>query len=376
MIFTIKKDRMLFTSTQFKMVAVLFSVSLAACSGNDTKQPIQQEAPVMVQVSNAGGTAAAGMIEASGQVEAIRSANISTRVMGYITSIQVKAGDKVRAGQVLFSVNSSDVQAKKAQTDAMIAQADASLQSAQKDYDRYTALFKQQSASAKELDGMTLQYQSAKANAAAARAMRSEVTAQLAYTTVVAPFSGTITQKLAEAGSMATPGMPVLTIEQEGGLQVSASIPESQIASVKTGDEATMNIESANKKITGKVTQVNPSSQFTGGQYIVKIALPSADSKQLYAGMYVHLQLAAKNNSIPKANDSANVMIPVKALINRDQLTGVYTVSSQNTALLRWLRLGPVSGDQVEVLSGLTKNEPFIVSAEGKLYNGVPVKIK
>lgn len=367
---------MLFTSTQFKMVAVLFSVSLAACSGNETKQPIQQEAPVMVQVSNAGGTAAAGMIEASGQVEAIRSANISTRVMGYITSIQVKAGDKVRAGQVLFSVNSSDVQAKKAQTDAMIAQADASLQSAQKDYDRYTALFKQQSASAKELDGMTLQYQSAKANAAAARAMRSEVTAQLAYTTVVAPFSGTITQKLAEAGSMATPGMPVLTIEQEGGLQVSASIPESQIASVKTGDEATMNIESANKKITGKVTQVNPSSQFTGGQYIVKIALPSADSKQLYAGMYVHLQLAAKNNSIPKTSDSANVMIPVKALINRDQLTGVYTVSSQNTALLRWLRLGPVSGDQVEVLSGLAKNEPFIVSAEGKLYNGVPVKIK
>jgi RND family efflux transporter MFP subunit len=376
MIFTIKKDRMLSTSTQFKMVAVLFSVSLAACSGNESKQPIQQEAPVMVQVSNAGGTAAAGMIEASGQVEAIRSANISTRVMGYITSIQVKAGDKVRAGQVLFSVNSSDVQAKKAQTDAMIAQADAALQSAQKDYDRYTALFKQQSASAKELDAMTLQYQSAKASAAAARAMRSEVTAQLAYTTVVAPFSGTVTQKLAEAGSMATPGMPVLTIEQEGGLQVSASIPESQIASVKTGDEATMTIESANKKITGKVTQVNPSSQFTGGQYIVKIALPSADSKQLYAGMYVHLQLAAKNNSIPKANDSANVMIPVKALINRDQLTGVYTVSSQNTALLRWLRLGPVSGDQVEVLSGLAKNEPFIVSAEGKLYNGVPVKIK
>jgi hypothetical protein len=66
----------------------------------------------------------------------------------------------------------------------------------------------------------------------------------------------------------------------------------------------------------------------------------------------------------------------VKALISRDQLTGVYTVSSQNTALLRWLRLGPVSGDQVEVLSGLAKNEPFIVSAEGKLYNGVPVKIK
>lgn len=367
---------MLFPEIKLKTIAFLLPVLLAACGGNETTQTVQNEAPVLVQVANSGSASSTGMIEASGQIEAIRSANISTRVMGYITAISVKAGDKVKAGQVLFTVNNSDVMAKKAQTDAMIAQADAALQSAQKDFDRYTALYKQQSASAKELDAMTLQYQSAKASAAAARAMRNEVTAQLAYTTVVAPFSGTVTQKSAEAGSMATPGMPVLTIEQEGSLQVSASIPESQISAIKPGDDATMTIESANKKIAGKVIQINPSSQFTGGQYIVKISVPSSDNKQLYAGMYVHIQIPAKNKVAVAGNDSANVMIPVKAIVNRDQLTGVYTISSQNTALLRWLRLGAVSGDQVEVLSGLAKNEPFIVSAEGKLYNGVPVKIK
>ncbi len=373
--FIIKKQPMRFSKIHVATVAIFLSVSMVACSGKDTKMQEQQEAPIFVQVATPGGSSASGIVEASGQVESIRSANISTRVMGYITQIKVNVGDKVSVGQLLFSVNSADISAKKAQADAMITQADAAMRSAQKDYDRFTALYKQQSASAKELDAMTLQYQSAKANADAARAMRNEISAQLAYTTVVAPFSGTVTQKLAEAGSMATPGIPVLAIEQAGGLQVSASVPENQIASVKLGDEAMMFIESAGKQISGKVTQINPSSQFTGGQYIIKLSVASSDNKQLYAGMYVHIQIPIKNNPVA-TTDSGAILIPLKAIINRDQLTGVYTLSSQNTALLRWVRLGSTLGDKVEVLSGLAKNESFIVSADGKLYNGAPVKIK
>ena len=68
-------------------------------------------------------------------------------------------------------------------------------------------------------------------------------------------------------------------------------------------------------------------------------------------------------------------MVPLSAIEHKDQLTGLYTIGTNNTALLRWVRLGKTYGDQVEVLSGLEKNEPFIVSAAGKLYNGIPVKI-
>jgi multidrug efflux pump subunit AcrA (membrane-fusion protein) len=70
------------------------------------------------------------------------------------------------------------------------------------------------------------------------------------------------------------------------------------------------------------------------------------------------------------------VLIPSEAIINRGQLTGVYTVSQSNTALLRWLRLGRTYGDQVEVLSGLNADESYIFSAEGKLYNGVKISIQ
>ena len=67
-------------------------------------------------------------------------------------------------------------------------------------------------------------------------------------------------------------------------------------------------------------------------------------------------------------------MIPKSALVEKGQLTGVYTISSNNTAVLRWVKIGKDFGDQVEVLSGLTAKEPYIVSAQGKLYNGAKVK--
>ena len=366
---------MLFRKITIALTALTATVAMVGCSGKDEKAVVKEDAPVAVTVARPGGAATSGWIEASGQVEAAHSVNISTRAMGYITQMPVKVGDRVKAGQLLFAVNSSDIHAKRAQTEAMIAQAEAALNNAKKDYDRFTTLYKQQSASAKELDQVTLQYQSAKAAAEAARQMKNEVSANLSYTTVTAPFAGIVTQKMMDAGSMATPGMPVLTIEQEGSLQVSASVAENQIGSLKLGDPATLKIASAEKTMEGKIIQLNPSSQFSGGQYIVKVSLP-ADTKQLYAGMFVHVQFPVKAVSAAASSESGAVMIPVSALVHRDQLTGVYTISSRNTALLRWVRLGKTTGDQAEVLSGLAKDEQYILSAEGRLYNGVPVKIK
>ncbi|MDD2791703.1 MAG: efflux RND transporter periplasmic adaptor subunit [Sediminibacterium sp.] len=366
---------MLFRKITIALTALTATVAMVGCSGKEENKVVKEQAPVMVTVASPGGAAASGWIEASGQVEAAHSANISTRAMGYITQMPVKVGDRVRAGQLLFAVNSADIHAKRAQTDAMIAQAEAALSNAKKDYDRFTTLYKQQSASAKELDQVTLQYQSAKAAAEAARQMKNEVSANLSYTTVTAPFAGIVTQKMMDAGSMATPGMPVLTIEQAGSLQVSASVAENQIGSLKLGDPAILKIASAEKNIEGKIIQLNPSSQFSGGQYIVKISIP-ADTKQVYAGMFVHVQFPVKGVSTAVSSESGAVMIPVSAFVHRDQLTGVYTISSQNTALLRWVRLGKTTGDQAEVLSGLAKDEQYILSAEGRLYNGAPVKIK
>jgi RND family efflux transporter MFP subunit len=351
-------------------------ITLNSCSSKAHLHPEpNSDAPIAVTVATplSGGEAS---INISGQIEAAQSANISTRVMGYITTLKVKAGDHVNKGQLLATISNQDMVAKRAQADAMIAEAQAALKNAQKDFERFSALYKQQSATAKELDNVTLQLASAKSRLEAAMQMRNEASAQLNYTNLTAPFSGIVTQKLADAGSMANPGMPLLTIEQAGSYQVSASVPENTIDKIKLGQKAILSINAINKTLNGEITQVNQSSRFTGGQYIIKIGISDKDKKRLYAGMYVDVSIPLTKAVATNNNEDAQVLVPTASIENRDQLTGLYTISSNNTALLRWVRLGKTYGDKVEVLSGLDKHEQYIVSADGKLYNGAPVKLK
>jgi RND family efflux transporter MFP subunit len=313
-----------------------------------------------------------GGIATSGTIEASQTASISTRIMGYINHIYVKAGDHVRKGQLLASINSQDIQAKKAQAEAAITEAEANVKNAQKDYDRFSALYQKQSASAKELDNVTFQYNASKARLEAAKQMRNEVNAMNSYANIVSPIDGTVTQKIADEGSMAVPGWPLLTIEQNGKLQISASVGESDINKIKKGDKAKVEINTIGTTIESVITEISPSSRVTGGQYLIKLGIPEPEKKNLYSGMYVNVFIPLKEQAQYRA-ESNGILVPTASLIHQDQLTGLYTISSGNTALLRWVRTGKIFGDKTEILSGIGADEKFIIKAVTPLYNGAPV---
>ncbi len=235
-------------------------------------------------------------------------------------------------------------------------------------------LFAQQSATAKELDDMTARYTIAKASLEAAKQMRNEIMAQFAYTNIVAPFSGTITNTFVKEGDMANPGMPLVSLEGSGKMQVTAMVSENDIALLKNGMPAILTIKSLQKEVQGTVSEISLSAKNTGGQYLVKINILQKDATIL-SGMFVNVQFpSAKKNVVNKSNND-RVLVPENALIRQGQLTGIYTVSENNIALLRWLRIGKTYGNEVEVLSGLSANEHYIINADGKLFNGAKVQI-
>jgi RND family efflux transporter MFP subunit len=344
---------------------------LSSCSNAPEKGKNTIEPPVKVTVATPSLNTQQG-IYASGQVEAAETANISTRVMGYITKINVKVGDHVQKGQLLASISNDDMMAKKAQVEAQYNLAQSAFINAEKDFQRFTELHNQHSASDKELENITLQYNSAQAQVETARQMRNEVNAMLAYTNLTAPFNGVVTQKLMDAGSIANPGMPLLVLQQTNGFRISASVSERDINKIKQGTPANIFVKATGKELTGKISEISQSSQFTGGQYQIKIDISNAQQSGIFTGMYVNILIPVKE-SVPAANQTGNPLIPVASLVNRDQLTGIYTISDNQTALLRWVRLGKTVGNEVEVLSGLSMNEKFITSAEGKLFNGAKV---
>lgn len=365
-------------STKVKKISLVIGASVLALGACTSKQQGSSDAlnssAVVVTVATPS-AANENNIEASGQLQSSQTANISTRVMGYITKMNVNIGDRVRKGQVLATISNDDILAKRAQADAAIAQAEVASKNAQRDYERFQVLYKQQSASAKEVENVTMQYASAKSALETARQMRNEVNAMLTYTSLTAPFDGIITQRNADAGSMANPGLPILTVERSGSFQVVASVPENSISQLKHGQKAVITINAINKTINSSIAEVSTSSQATGGQYVVKIDIPENEKGGLYGGMYANVSIPVKSAGATTQN-STGILVPLSSIEQRNELTGVFTVSANNTALLRWVRLGKTWGDKVEVLSGLGKDERYIVSADGKLYNGEPVTIK
>jgi multidrug efflux pump subunit AcrA (membrane-fusion protein) len=132
-------------------------------------------------------------------------------------------------------------------------------------------------------------------------------------------------------------------------------------------------VKSSNITLTGKVSEVSISATNTGGQYLVKVNLDKTDSSVL-SGMFVNVQFPVANKT--QTVETNRILVLENALVKQGQLSGIYTISTGNIAILRWLRTGKTFGNQVEVLSGLSADEQYIVSADGKLYNGALVRIQ
>lgn len=353
------------------ILSILTSTLLLwSCGGDDKKQMADNRPAIAVKTNQVLESNKGPLLSVSGKIQAINAADLSTRMMGYVNKVYVNVGDSVRSGQLLIAINNTDLQAKKAQVNAGITEATAAFNNAQKDYNRFKNLFSENSASQKEMDDMTANFEMAKARLEAANQMKNEVNAQFAYSNITAPFSGVVTSKSVEVGDMANPGQPLLSIEAPGKFKVIAMVPETEISQIKTGTPVQVNVKAIGKTITGNVTEVSSSAKHTGGQYLVEVALDQTDV-DILSGMFTTV-----NFPIEKSKTNEMVMLPLHVLVNNGQLSGVYTISENNTAILRWLRLGKTYGDQVEVLSGLSPEETYIVSAEGKLFNGAKVRIQ
>lgn len=349
---------------------ILVGAALLTVSCTQRQQPKTDAIPISVSTYSPSKQEGAPL-SVSGMVTARQTAMVSTRLMGTIERVYVSEGDHVRRGQILATVKASDLQAKAAQAKAMIAEAEAAASDAQRDYQRYENLHAQKSVSDKELENMALRNTSARARLKVARQGLSEVRSMMAYAQVRAPFSGVVTQKLADEGTIANPGMPLIVVEQSGELNVTASVPEEYITLVHKGDPVGVDVKSAGVALQGRVSEISPSSTMTGGQYQMKVSLDDGARSRLRAGMYASLRLIRQVGT----NNQTSVSVRKSSIIERGQLTGVYVAGSDNRAVLHWVRLGKEQGDRIEVLSGINPTDRVIDRPAANMYNGQLIKL-
>lgn len=391
---------------------VLSNLLLAACAG---KKPAAEQTapPIAVKTEVVKLAPIEDYYEAVGAVRSAASSVLSARIMGVILAIRAHEGDRVRAGQLLAQLDDRDAmaQARKAQAglqearqgldevvrliaaaESAKASADANKELATATFQRFKTLLERRSVSQQEFDEVQAKYRSAVAEADRAREMREALLARKAqiasrieqaeadvanariaasYSRITSPIDGIITAKHAEVGSMAAPGVPLLTVEDNTKYRLEVSVEESRLSAIHLGQQAFLQIDSLTPEpLTGQVSEIVPEADPATRTFTVKIDLPASASKTnpsaLRSGLYGKARFAI--------GEKPAITIPIKAVIERGQLVQVYVVDQTGTARLRLIKLGKRMGDRVEALSGLSDGDRVAIEGVESLADGSKVR--
>jgi RND family efflux transporter MFP subunit len=347
--------------------ASLLTVSafmMAGCNGGESA------APTAVETAQARVVASQQQqvfqnVRSTGTVHARETAILSSQVMGRIQQVLVRAGDSVRTGQTLVVLDDAALRASADQALAAIRAAQGQQAAAQTDanlaastLERYRQLQAEKSVSPQEMDEVARRAEAAsarldavRAQTEAARSQASGAATMLGYTRLRAPFSGVVTARMADPGTMASPGMPLLQIDQAGALQLQTTVDESAIGAIHKGMKVQVTIDGAGPTaLTGTIAEINAAADPASHSFLVKIDLPS--SILLRSGMYATAEF-------PYGIRQA-ILIPRSVVVSRGSLTCVYVLDSRGIAQLRTVTLGATQGNLVEVLSGIAAGEKLV----------------
>lgn len=348
----------------FSTALVLAPVFLLGCSHGNNAAPAP---PPTIQAAIVESISAQmpQLIQTTGTVRAKETAIISAQVPGHIRQVLVEAGDRVRSGQLLVTLDDAAMQSALAQAIAgeaaaqkqrMAAQTQASL--AAQTLARYRMLEEQKSVSPQEFDEIEKRSEAAQLEVDALAAQSEQATAavagartQMGYATLDAPFAGVVTARMADPGTLAVPGIPVLQIDRDGPLQVYTTVDESLIGSVREGMKVPVSVEGIEAtNLSGTVAEIVPAADPASHSFLVKLDLPAA--KNLRAGMYA-------TAGIP-GGVKPMILAPQSAVAMRGSLACVYALDTNSVAQLRYVTVGNRHGDRVEMLSGVAAGEKLV----------------
>jgi RND family efflux transporter MFP subunit len=395
-------------NTYLVMSVAAATMLIAACGGAPLKPPDSLK-PIQVGVLIAQLESVPMMLAAPGTVQARDRIILSAQINGFVREVRVHAGDLVKAGQLLATLDARDAESQKEASQALIDEAQAALDEAQKGtkiaqslraaaqsaadlaggtYARYQKLFETRSVSAQEMDEVGSRRDSTLADLAAkgtmalaaqdklhqAEARLLQAQAQLrrsnvyvGWSTITAPSAGRIVERHVDPGSDIFPGSPLISLESNSGPQVLAGLPAGDMNRLRSGLEVQVLIsDETQAPIQGHISEIIPSSSPESHSVQFKVDLPPA--------------LAAVSGSFAQvmipAGERETLLIPAPAIRENGQLTGVFIADSSAKARFRLIKSIPFDAERVEVLTGLEPGERIVAGLAEQIVDGISLEIR
>jgi RND family efflux transporter MFP subunit len=346
------------------VIAILLVIALVFMNsgGGDAIADDEEDQAPAVSVSAPGRTTIQGTINATGTLAARREMPVGVvGEGGRVVSVQVDAGDWVRAGQVLAVIDRS-VQSQQAASSAAnveVARADAQL--AQANLDRASQLVERGFISQADIDRLTATRDATVARVRVAEAQYAERNARNAQLNIVAPAAGLVLERNVEPGQVVSPGSGALfMVAKDGQMELLAELGEVELSSVTIGVTAEVMPVGSGRSFTGQVWQVSPTINEQDRQGTARIAL--AYAPELRPGGFA--------SAIINSSTVVAPLLPESALLTDDEGTYVYVVGAEDKVERRAVTTGLVSANGIAVIEGLDGTEQVVLRAGGFLSPG------
>lgn len=343
-------------------IALAASVFLTAC-GKEAPAPVEAP-PVRVVVGAVEAGSLLATYRASATMEAWEKADVSAEVAGVVRNLGADEGDFVRAGQLLAQLDAAVLSSNVAEVAARLSDAEIAAADARTNLERVEMLRREGAASQSELDNARTRLQRAEEGISALRGTRAAAAAQLAKTALLAPISGSVTQRNIELGEMASPGRILFRVENLSALKAVMRIPAHEIRGIEVDDRVFLGTPEGDS-LTGKIIFISPAADPSNRTVKIEARFDNPGNR-VRSGIFGEAVIV--RSEIPRA-----VRIPKTALVRQDDDAGVVFVVEGGVARKREVRLGESNEIFVQVLAGLREGELIVSADHAGLADGVKV---
>jgi RND family efflux transporter MFP subunit len=324
-------------------------------------------------------------VQWEGLIQPLRQSTVASQVTGNITALLVKAGDAVKAGQVLARIDEREPQAGLNRSQADVAQAEALLSNARQQWERIQQLKAQGFISAAALDSAQTQWRAAQASLAAAQAARTQAALTKGFATVTAPFDGRVLATQAEVGDLAVPGRTIATLYAPQALRAVVQVPASQSKQVDAAKVIEVLIPQGGHREAVQTLRPIKVAALPGADPVSqtvewRLDLPPLDAMP---GQTVQVRFSgfpdASASPTPGAQSTGQaggLLVPARAVLQRGELTAVYVVR-EGQFMLQAVRTGPTPphAAAVTLLSGVKPGDVIAADAiQAGLANAPPAQ--
>ncbi len=277
-------------------------------------------------------------IEVVGNTTSEEKINLSARIPAYVSEVFASAGDRVKKGQVLVTLDDREIRQQ-------LTAAEAQLNQAKTEYARTKQLFKKEATTQQALTA-------AESMHAAARAQVEQVKVMLTYTQVTSPIDGIVTERRIEAGDLANPGMLLLAVYDPLRMRLEAHVPVRLIGHIQLDQPVEVSLERPARILKGHVAEIVSEVDASSRTQLVKVHLDGIEGDVL-PGTFGRLWVDAESRE--------TLFVPASAVRHIGQLSFVQ-VNRDGRAIQRLVKTGPARDDRIEILSGLRTGDAILVT--------------